>query len=127
MRGKQVSPPAPFPQSRVEESLGSSNSYGRSESGLSRDVARHPSPQGEGVPRRGASRGGRGGWRGRRLRGRNRDPGSGGWSWIAVFRRRRTGDRRSGAGGGLVGTPLSGRRACPGGGRSRLGPASGGD
>src|ERR1700736_6079874 len=38
MRGKQVSP-APFPQSGVAESLGSSNSYGRSESGLSRDVA----------------------------------------------------------------------------------------
>ena len=43
MRGKQVSPPAPFPQSGVAESLGSSNSYGRNESGLSRDVVRNPS------------------------------------------------------------------------------------
>src|SRR2546421_9748447 len=34
MRGKQVSPPVPFPQSGVAESLGSS----RNESGLSRDV-----------------------------------------------------------------------------------------
>jgi hypothetical protein len=35
VRGKQVSPPAPFRKVQVWESLGSDNSYGRSESGLS--------------------------------------------------------------------------------------------
>src|SRR5437660_116764 len=38
MRGKQVSPPGPLPQCAVWESLGSDNSCGRNESGLSRDV-----------------------------------------------------------------------------------------
>src|SRR3989442_95552 len=38
MRGKQVSPPDPLPQSGVWESPGRSNSNGRSESGLSSDA-----------------------------------------------------------------------------------------
>src|SRR6202022_2903174 len=36
--GETGSPPSPLPQSVVAESLGSNNSYGRSESGLSRDA-----------------------------------------------------------------------------------------
>ena len=49
--GETGFPPGPLPQSAVWEALGSNNSYGRSESGLSSDVFDdHSLPGGQGKP-----------------------------------------------------------------------------